>query len=341
MRIKKQPNLPLEKLLSLEFCRRLFIKRRRLLAPDLNKIDDLVLKAIKFYATNAWQHAVVHYDIAYRHGLERRELDIYAGAHSSGLRRRTYEFLVYLWRQGFNAGEFLTPKPLFYHQPLQAMFYLEISGPNLLGLIEQSAPLKSSLILAGLGLAKIHKLPRPKNPKLNVYHFNARSLDPTDIITLTKTWQPRLAKTFTDWQSKLIRGHAKLPPAPPVVSHGDFHPENVIAINNETIGLIDFSESCLADPAYDAGSFLQQLRFMTNGRYPDATVSLWQKLFLKNYLDGLGIKKLSLGWRQRLFWHQAWTALRSAIFYAKLRDQNRINCLLKDVNFAWKQCQKK
>ena len=49
--------------------------------------------------------------------------------------------------------------------------------------------------------------------------------------------------------------------------HGDAHPENVIKISENKIGVIDFTDMCLADFARDLGSFLQQLDYMCSRHF--------------------------------------------------------------------------
>ncbi|MEK7067491.1 MAG: phosphotransferase, partial [Patescibacteria group bacterium] len=96
--------------------------------------------------------------------------------------------------------------------------------------------------------------------------------------------------------------------------HGDAHPENVIRISKNKIGLIDFTDMCLADFARDLGTFLQQLEYMA-GKFIAAQniINEFKQIFLNEYIKAAKIK-LTADLQQRIATYYYWTALRTAVY---------------------------
>src|SRR5262249_25849237 len=66
-----------------------------------------------------------------------------------------------------------------------------------------------------------------------------------------------------------LREHRPPPPAPPVICHGDLHPQNVLVEGRRVTGVLDWPNTVVADAAFDVASTHTILRFV-----PPALASL-------------------------------------------------------------------
>jgi len=97
--------------------------------------------------------------------------------------------------------------------------------------------------------------------------------------------------------------------------HGDAHPENIIRMSKDKIGVIDFSDFCSSDFARDLGSFIQQIGYMVNRKIGDeAYTKKLQKLFLDSYLKNAKIK-INDGLQERIDNYYNWTTMRTATHF--------------------------
>jgi aminoglycoside phosphotransferase (APT) family kinase protein len=88
-----------------------------------------------------------------------------------------------------------------------------------------------------------------------------------------------------------LREHRPRPAAPPVICHGDLHPQNVLVEGRRVTGVLDWPNTVIADAAFDVASTRNILRFV-----PPTLVSLprllrWlasvgQPLLAARYLRG-------------------------------------------------------
>ena len=97
--------------------------------------------------------------------------------------------------------------------------------------------------------------------------------------------------------------------------HGDAHPENIIRMSRDKIGVIDFSDFCVSDFARDLGSFIQQVGYMSNRKIGDATYTKkLQKLFLDSYFRNAKIK-MNDDLKNRIDNYYNWTTMRTATHF--------------------------
>ncbi|MEI6597373.1 MAG: phosphotransferase, partial [bacterium] len=255
-------------------------------------------------------------------------LPIYCTAHSDEPRLNSFEALTFLWENGFSQENLTIPKPLFYSPDFNAFFYQGLKGENLYQYIRRQdvATVENVVVEAAAWFAKLHNLNTDAKGAKNFNPLNSRieTIIPgmTHAVTKVKAEAPRyfeicrrayeiinqeekdfLASTEKRW-----------------FIHGDAHPENIIIINEKEIGVIDFTDICLADYARDLGAFLQQLEFMMLRKINDREQAEKNKqLFLNSYFKNTKIT-LDYNLQKRIDNYYNWTALRTAIFFL-LKDK--------------------
>lgn len=297
--------------------------------PEFSAIKQIKPLLIK---NNIWvstYHVVIEYQTTFV-DLEKRlkTWPIYCTAHSDEPRLNSFEALTFLWQNGFNQGNLTIPRPLFYSPDFNAFFYQGISGQNLYQYIRQKdvKAVEAIVVKAAAWFAKLHRL--------SATAAKAKNFNP--LNSLIETIIPGMAQALVKVQSLYPRYFEVCRQAYKIINqeekdffssterrwliHGDAHPENVISINKNKIGVIDFTDICLADYARDLGAFLQQLEFMMLRKIDDQPpVEKIKQLFLNSYFANAKIT-LDDNLKKRINNYYNWTALRTAIFFL-LKDK--------------------
>lgn len=297
--------------------------------PEFSAIKQIKILLIK---NNIWvstYHVVIEYQTAFVDLKNKlKTLPIYCTAHSDEPRLNSFEALTFLWQNGFGRGNLTIPRPLFYSPDFNGFFYQGVSGQNLYQYIRQKdlAGVESIVVKAAAWFAKLHNLSATAAKAKNFNPLNSliETIIPgmSQALTKIQNIQPRYfeicrqAYKIINQAEKDFLGSTKRR----WLIHGDAHPENVIIINKNKIGVIDFTDICLADYARDLGTFLQQLEFMMLRKINDpALVEKSKQLFLNSYLKNAKII-LDDNLRKRINNYYNWTALRTAIFFL-LKDK--------------------
>ncbi|MFH1582829.1 MAG: aminoglycoside phosphotransferase family protein [Candidatus Falkowbacteria bacterium] len=316
-------------LLDENFIINLFKKKILPEYPEFSDIKEIKVHLIK---NNIWvstYHVVIEYQTTFinsEKGLE--TLPIYCTAHSDEPRLNSFEALTFLWQNGFSQENLTIPRPLFYSPDFNAFFYQGISGKNLYQYIRQKdvSTVENVVVKVAAWFAKLHHLSAIAEAAKNFNPLNSliETVIPGMNHTLIKvqSLQPRyfeicrraykiINQEEKDFLSSTDRRW---------LIHGDAHPKNVIIIDKNKIGVIDFTDICLADYARDLGTFLQQLEFMMLLKIEDqAQTEKIKQLFLNSYLKNAKIT-LDNNLQKRINNYYNWTALRSAIFFL-LKDK--------------------
>jgi aminoglycoside phosphotransferase (APT) family kinase protein len=185
---------------------------------------------------------------------------------------------------------------------------------------------------AAAGLAALHRS--------GVYHGETIGLDErlAELRSLTARLLvpvPELAGTVEPVLARLEALAAAQPPDSSVPTHGTFHPEQVL-LDGEKIGLIDFDDFCIAEPAMDVGLFCATIK--DNGMNAlDASLANNREIrlarlarldticavFLDEYERHAPIS------RARVALWEAWSYLRAALHYwTKIKPAEPDNGLL-------------
>jgi aminoglycoside phosphotransferase (APT) family kinase protein len=65
--------------------------------------------------------------------------------------------------------------------------------------------------------------------------------------------------------ARWLHEHRPQAATPPVICHGDLHPQNVLVEGGRVSGVVDWTNTVVADPAFDVGSTHMILRFVPAG----------------------------------------------------------------------------
>lgn len=328
MQTKRQLGLAFY-LLNKKYLTALFTKKFPFEIKKFGPISDIKIFPFKHYIEKKYYHIVNRYVITFskKHS---HTIYIFCNANSREPRKGTFEALLYLSRHGFQSGELRAPMPIFYHQRLKAMFYHEIAGTtNLYEFITQKHPplskIKQHIILSARWLKKLHALPTK-----NVKNFNPKQSSILTVVPGKKLLLKKIEDKHPDYPEfrekiKLLynaiiqfdRNNLEL--IKKSIIHGDYHPENVIIhpYGCGSIGIIDYTDCCIADSIRDVGNFLQQFSTMMHEHLSPEQIQKIKTVFIQAYF---GKKRLSQDVLNRLYCYQAWTALRSAMYFLTIRD---------------------
>ena len=316
-------------LLDQQYVLHLFKKEILPQYPEFSDIKQIKTILIKNNIWDSTYHVVIEYQTTFVDSEKKLQtLPIYCTAHSDEPRLNSFEALTFLWQNGFNRGNLTIPKPLFYSLDFNAFFYQGISGQNLYQYIRQKdlSAVESIVVKAAAWFSKLHHLSATAAKAKNFNPLN--SLIETIIpgmahaLTKVKILEPRYFEICRQAYEIInqVEKDFLVSTERRWLIHGDAHPENIISIDKNKIGVIDFTDICLADYARDLGTFLQQLEFMMLRKIDDRLlVEKSKQLFLNSYFKNAKIT-LDDNLQKRINNYYNWTALRTAIFFL-LKDK--------------------
>lgn len=316
-------------LLNKKYLTGLFTKKLHSEVLRHGPIADIKIFPYKHQIEKNYYHVVNRYSITF-FGKRSHTINIFCNANSREPRRGTFEALRYLSRHGFERGKFRAPVPIFYHQKLKAMFYHEIAGnTNLYEYITQKHPtlgkIKKHIVLTARWLKKLHNLPTRNAKNFNPKQSSIVTVVPGKKFMLKKIKEkhpdyPEFSEKIASLYNIIIQFDRKnLKKIKKSIIHGDCHPENVIIhpYGEGSLGIIDYTDCCIADSMRDLGNFLQQFSTMIHDHLTPEHIQKLNTIFVNAYF---GKKHLAQNVLNRLFCYQAWTALRSAIYFLTIRD---------------------
>ncbi len=206
------------------------------------------------------------------------------------------------------------------------------------------ANVEKIIIEAAELFAKLHALLAGAEANFNPINSRIRTVIPgTEMIFSEMTsrygdkYCPDLRKIYDHFirqEEKFFNSGAELK-----LIHGDAHPENIIKTAEDRIGIIDFTDLCLSDPARDLGAFLQQIEYkivMKIGNHEFA--DKMKKVFLNNYLIFSGLT-LDADFQARIDLYYNWTAIRTSTYWFlkfghnEERAEALLNTVKKNLNF--------
>lgn len=327
-------------LLNEEYVKNYLSKKLFRLYPDLVEISQVKIIPHKRLIWETTYHVVFEFDTTFiTKDKKRKRLSIFCSAHSSEPRLDFYKALKFLWQNGFGKGNLSIPHPLFFSSHFNALFYRGVKGKNLYYYIKKNNRVEIETIIpkAALWYAKLHKLTAYSWLNFNEINSRIETVYPGIKHILARIAQdhPNYSPIFSAIYNTINQTEKKFFTSTTKrwLIHGDAHPENIIRMSKKKIGMIDFSDFCVADFARDLGTFIQQLGYMTSRKIgdPEYTKKL-QKLFLDSYLKNAKIK-LDDNLRERIHNYYNWTAMRTATHFL-IKDQpapDRALPLIKEV----------
>jgi len=299
---------------------------RREVLPLYPAFKDITRVEVKPYKKMIWEttyHVVVGYRVYFLgpDGQEQK-IPIVCSAHSSEPRENIYRVLKYLQDRNFSNPRFVLPRPLFYSPEFRGTFYRALSGENLLYYIkhDERALVREQVALAAGLLARLHSLPAGPEADFNPINSRIATVIP-GVAEIFHEMRQRYGaiqeQEFRDIYERFIAQEEKYLGALPRLAliHGDAHPENFIITKPEQIGLIDFTDFCLGDPARDLGTFLQQLDYKVIKKVGDNHFAAeLRQLFLDHYLAATQ-QALTPDLQARIDLYYNWTAIRTSVYW--------------------------
>jgi aminoglycoside phosphotransferase len=338
----------MNKILSLfdeQYAREYF--RRKLLPhyPGFSEITGVRLRPYKKLIWETTYHVVIGYTISLLAPAGKtEEIEVVCVAHSDEPRANVYEALRYLWQNGLPDDEIVLPRPLFFSQGFNGTFYRAIRGENLLHYIKANdrEAVNHLVVLAAKLFAKLHSLPTAAAPNFNPANSRIATVIPgvpNILAEMASRYDGRYSEDLQRIYRSFIAAEEGYFSGVPALSliHGDAHPENILRAGDQKVGLIDFTDLCLGDPARDLGTFIQQLEYKIKGKLNDAAYARETRdLFLSAYQEARQIS-LDGSWPERIRLYYNWTAIRTAIYHFLKFDSDEASGrrLLEGVKDNW------
>ncbi len=318
----------------LEFLRREILPQY----PSFSGISRVFIKPYKEFVWETTYHVVIGYNAYFVNARgEEKRISIVAVGHSNESRENVFRALKYLWSHGLAVSGVDLPRPLLYDSHFNCTFYRAISGENLLYYIKKKdlVEVEKIVISAARLFARLHALPVSAEANFNPSNGRIETVVPGVPHILQEIanrygqkYQTRLEKVYSRLiaqEEEFFRAGLRLS-----LIHGDAHPENIIKTATSRIGLVDFTDFCLGDPARDLGTFMQQLEYKVVNKLGDISYAARAKeLFLEEYLLAAGIK-LTPAFQERIGLYYNWTMIRTAVYwFLKFdHDERRAEMLL-------------
>jgi hypothetical protein len=243
--------------------------------------------------------------------------------------RNAYDGMLALWRSPLAAGDVVTlAEPLAYIPGLKIMVQGPVAGAQSLedmlkaALDANSQPAMEDLYdymrKTAVALAAFHQSGvRHGQP----VELDARFAEIRDLIARLLIPVPELAGTVEPLLSRLEALATEYPADAAVPTHGTFNPEQVL-IDGERIGLIDFDDFCMAEPALDVALFRAAIKDIGMNALDEslarnreirlarlARLDMIGDIFLAEYEKHAPIT------RGRVALWEAWSYLRDALHY--------------------------
>jgi thiamine kinase-like enzyme len=318
-------------LFQVDFVLDLF--RREILPqyPTFVSINRLEIRPYKKLVWDTTYHVVIGYQVYFGDRAGREiSLPLVCSAHSDEPRENIFRALQYLQARHFATAEFTVPRPLYYSSEFRGTFYRGLVGKNLLHYLiaDDRDLIRRQIKLAAGLLARLHGLAVGPEADFNPVNGRIATVIPGVEATLQemrRRYGEDCAQDLRQVYARLIAGEEESLRFLPRLAliHGDAHPENFIITRPNQIGLIDFTDFCLGDPARDLGTFLQQLDYKYNNKKPSETgfVKELREIFLANYLAA-GQQSLTPALEARIDLYYNWTAIRTAVYWFLKSDHN-------------------
>lgn len=260
---------------------------------------------------------------------------------------RQYQFLKYLYSRGFKNT---IARPLEYMPSLNMLLYEDLPGIPFQSLLEEHKNLQSLLQLTPQitsWLKRFHKLKITSPKQFISRDIKVEKKDRQHWLFLLRKCAPEfylVTKEILDdcWQLRK-KSNAFIKPKDFSLVHGDFHWGNIISKANRKIGVLDFSDSLLADPLEDVARFMTQTWSMFR-YYAPKKQSLGRKIvakFLKCYFK----KKPGSQELIRLYYFATNSLVQMAAIQALVEThepakKRSIEALLKEARRKLKECLK-
>ncbi|PKM88029.1 hypothetical protein CVU83_02240 [Candidatus Falkowbacteria bacterium HGW-Falkowbacteria-2] len=325
-----------------EEARALLEKEVLPLYPEFEKIVSVSIKPYKRLVWETTYHVVISYRVVFlKTDATEEKIQIICSAHSEEPRIQAYQVLKFLWDSGLGGEGIILPQPLFYSEYYKGFFYRAIEGDNLLHYIKEGNREAVALNTerGAQILARLHALPLPADT--SIFSDNNRRLvtvvpgSEVVIREIRARFNGEYADDLAVFYQRFIAQEENFLSLSNErwLIHGDAHPENFIAVGEDKIGMIDFTDFCPSDFARDLGAFMQQIEYKILHYLQDQEFATKMKrLFLDSYLKESG-RALDEALQSRIDLYYNFTSIRTAGFYLMKfnSEKERAEILIKKV----------
>lgn len=325
--LAKDTKEKMAKLLDLDFVAEILNKRLNKYYSDFAEVKKIKATPFKKHLGVTSAVFVVEYVIDYFDiHKNKKQLVVFASAHSDYSRKDAYKKTSFLYNNGFDQGKFRVTKPLFYINEQRAFFYEASVGKNFFSFLreDEEANFKGVFTLVAGWIKQLHSFDIEKNP-VDWRHFSISTMNPApkkfikDFLEEDKICG-KIVSELVETMIKMEEDNANKNKQ--TMIYGDNHPENVIieSLQARHLEMIDFTDLALGDPMADIGTFLQQFDFMSHTFMPREKINKYKLYFLEAYF-GKKIDKINVDYINRINLYQSWTALRTTVFVFYMHNE--------------------
>ena len=176
-------------------------------------------------------------------------------------------------------------RPLAYVAEDLVVLYPRVSGAPLYERLRRPGRgVGRCLGRAGAALQALHQLPSAAAGPLRILDFAAELREIEREIAHVPALLPLVGTAIRAVLDRARELHARLPQEPPTFAHRDFKCEHLLAAPG-SLTLIDFDRCAFADPAFDLGKLLADLRWWFSA-YDQAGLEQAQAQVLAGYAPG-------------------------------------------------------
>lgn len=228
------------------------------------------------------------------------------------------------------------PRPVAYAEKLDALMYEELPGNDFLEAIAEADEGQRMAYFQKAGeltrqlhnvdTAEIHRDSNSANGSIEMIMqtINADSFEQIENL------DPAFYQEIKTQYDLLVAREADIRKSVELVcNHGDLHPGNLLATENDGVGMVDFTDVAIAPRARDIGGFLEQMSGMLEyNELADAQqVKEYQRAFLEGYGKSENLKE------EDIAFYQIWQGWRNAMYFATkiLPDIERARTSLQSV----------
>lgn len=315
----------IEKIFSNDYIQDLFEERILPLYPNFREIIKIKIKIHKKHLWDNYYHLVLEFKTYFLDKNNRSvALPIFCSAHSHEEREDAFKVLSLLWQSGFAHSHLSLPRPLFFDEGFNALFYRGVSGKDLLYYIERQDldAIENIIVLTAHWLNRLHQLKPADAYEYNKKNSRIRTVVP-GVDFIMEEIQKREPEYYEDVKKMYNYFMAEeenfLLTHESNFIHGDAHPENVIKTGENKIAFIDFTDISLGDFARDLGAFAQQIDYKIDSRISPAYAERIKNLFLEEYFK-VSPYRLDESLKKRIRLYYNWTSMRTAIFLLTKHD---------------------
>lgn len=315
----------LNNLTQVEYIKSLLEQRLPEFYPDLVQLDAVEIRVYKKHFGRTSATYVAAYMCKYKDANgHNKSLNIFVSAHTDGSRQYSFANNSFLYSHGFNTGQYLIPRPLFYEPALGAFFYEGVRGRILKKLIkdEPARDLRPVLDLAAAWLRTLHNVPLLSSD-FKPRDFGIRSMRPSPehFINDVKNYRSDFGAQIENLLQQMIdQEQAWGLKINKTLVHGDYHLENIIVsgLEPDHIKVIDFTDLAWGDPCLDLAGFIQQFDFMLQNVLVREQLNNYKTYFIESYFNA-SFSEIDPSFLSRINLYQAWTTMRTLalLFYSK------------------------